>query len=678
MSDIENQEIAVFNLKQKANKYLSQAKLDEAYATCYKALEILPDSGEIYKILGNISQIRGQLESAKKYYKQAIQYNPNSAEVYANLGSIYAMQKQWEQAIKYYEKAISIKSDFAGFYRNLAKIWQYLGKEQLVTECRYQVLILEPTSVSGAEYLSLGDKLLELGKVPEGITCYYMAIKLDKKLSVAYDKLANILIQQGELDEAIKVYSQAIELMPKKTILYYKLGELLTKNQDYKQAINAYNQAIELNPNNHIFYMKLGEVLQKEGLLDKAISCFMQALKIQPSLWNTYCQIADILEQKKRHNAAIECRLYQKLPMDLLDNFCQLTGDWKVTSSSINTINIINIYSPSELDLLCSQNAEVKLHPCFKTNQLKSGETFIAIVPEARAWGDELNSAVITSDNKVLTDISSGTPELIMSSYKLFPAHKLNGTIAFLSVKFGGGGYYHWMFDIVARISLLYQTSIDISTIDKFVVNKFQTKFHKETIKDLGIPENKIVESCNYPHIQANRLIVPSIPVNSGFRIAKWTCKSLKNIFLSKPTSRQSLYPERIYISRNQVSKRRVINENEVVSLLEKFGFKIIFLESMSIREQALYLANTKVVVAPHGAGLSNLVFCSSGTKVIEFFAPEYILVCYWLISNICGLEHYHLIGDKFDNDFCSKPAHKNILVNLKKLLDLMKMAKII
>jgi pentatricopeptide repeat protein len=43
-----------------------------------------------------------------------------------------------------------------------------------------------------------------------------MAIKLDRKLSVAYDKLANILIQQGELDEAIKVYSQAIELMPKK------------------------------------------------------------------------------------------------------------------------------------------------------------------------------------------------------------------------------------------------------------------------------------------------------------------------------------------------------------------------------------------------------------------------------------------------------------------------------
>lgn len=89
MSNTNNQETAVFNLKQKANKYLSQGKLDESYATCYEALDLLPNSGEIYKILGNIWQRRGQLESARKSYKQAIQYNPNSAEVYANLGSIY-------------------------------------------------------------------------------------------------------------------------------------------------------------------------------------------------------------------------------------------------------------------------------------------------------------------------------------------------------------------------------------------------------------------------------------------------------------------------------------------------------------------------------------------------------------------------------------------------------------
>lgn len=38
MSDIENQKTAAFNFKQKAEIYLSQGKLNEAYDNCYKAL----------------------------------------------------------------------------------------------------------------------------------------------------------------------------------------------------------------------------------------------------------------------------------------------------------------------------------------------------------------------------------------------------------------------------------------------------------------------------------------------------------------------------------------------------------------------------------------------------------------------------------------------------------------
>ena len=677
MSDIENQETVAFNFKQKAEIYLSQGKLDEAYVNCSKALEISPELGEIYKLLGNIWQRMGQLESAKKSYKQAIQYNPNLAEVNANLGSISAREKQWEQAIKYYEKAISIKPDFAGFYRNLAKIWQCLGKEQLVIKCRYQALILEPTLATATEWLNLGDKLLELSKVEEAIACYKQAIKLDKKLSAAYNKLGNTLIKKGELDRAITVYRQGIKIRQNNPRLHYNLGNALAQKQQYQQATISYNQAIELNPNNHLFYIKLGEALQKQGILEEAIACFIQALQIKPSYGDSYSKIADILEKKNHTEAAKNCRFHKILPRYILNKFCPLTGDWKVTSSSIRKINRINIHPPSQIDLLLSKNIEKKLHPGLQMNQVKSGEAFVAIVSEARAWGDGLNSAVITSDNKLVTDISSGAAELIISSPKLSPVYQIDGTVAFLSIRWGGGGYYHWMFDVVTRISLLYQSNIDLFSIDKFIFNQIQTKFQIETIKILGFSEDKILESCNYPHIHAQKLIVPSIPYLDGFRNTKWACDFLKETFLPKNSLKSSLV-EKIYISRKQASKRQVVNEAEVVSLLETFGFKIIILELMSVKQQALCFANAKVVVAPHGAGLTNLVFCSSGTKVIEFFDSEYLVKCYWLISNVCNLEHYHLIGDEFDDDFSGKPARKNILVNLQKLLDLMKLAKII
>ena len=193
MSDIENQETAAFNFKQKAEIYLDQGKLDVAYATCLKALEILPNCGEIHHTLGNVMQKMGKLESAKNCYLKAIADNHNLAQSYANLGTISAIQQQWEQAIKYYEKAIDIKPNTVGFYRNLAKIWQRLGNHELVTECNYKALILEPTLPPVKEYLSLGDKLLELDKAEEAITILNQGIKLHPNFALFYYYLGEAL-----------------------------------------------------------------------------------------------------------------------------------------------------------------------------------------------------------------------------------------------------------------------------------------------------------------------------------------------------------------------------------------------------------------------------------------------------------------------------------------------------
>lgn len=98
----------------------------------------------------------------------------------------------------------------------------------------------------------------------------------------------------------------------------------------------------------------------------------------------------------------------------------------------------------------------------------------------------------------------------------------------------------------------------------------------------------------------------------------------------------------------------------------------------MSVAEQAVLLASAEFVIAPHGAGLTNLVFCSPGTKVLEIFAPDYLAKHYWIVSNVCGLKHYYLLGEQLAEKYPSKPINKDIFFNLEKLLDLMKVAKII
>jgi capsular polysaccharide biosynthesis protein len=62
-------------------------------------------------------------------------------------------------------------------------------------------------------------------------------------------------------------------------------------------------------------------------------------------------------------------------------------------------------------------------------------------------------------------------------------------------------------------------------------------------------------------------------------------------------------------------------------------------LEYLTVEAQAKLFATAKVIVAPHGAGLSNLIFCKKGTKIIEIFPPTYTVPCFWIISQQLGLD---------------------------------------
>ena len=50
--------------------------------------------------------------------------------------------------------------------------------------------------------------------------------------------------------------------------------------------------------------------------------------------------------------------------------------------------------------------------------------------------------------------------------------------------------------------------------------------------------------------------------------------------------------------------------------------------------------------MAPHGAGLTNLVWCSPQTKVLEIFSPRYVNLCYWAIASVTDADYYYLLGE--------------------------------
>lgn len=79
---------------------------------------------------------------------------------------------------------------------------------------------------------------------------------------------------------------------------------------------------------------------------------------------------------------------------------------------------------------------------------------------------------------------------------------------------------------------------------------------------------------------------------------------------------------DRIYISRRD--NRRLINEDEIHSLLALQGFQRLYFEDFPIAQQWAFARNAKIIVGLHGAALSSVLFASPGLRLVEIFHPGF------------------------------------------------------
>jgi len=107
---------------------------------------------------------------------------------------------------------------------------------------------------------------------------------------------------------------------------------------------------------------------------------------------------------------------------------------------------------------------------------------------------------------------------------------------------------------------------------------------------------------------------------------------------------------ETIYVARRQRMVRAVQNEDNLVSRLKaRFpAFRRVYLEDMSFSDQVATFRGAAVIIAPHGGGLTNIIFCRPGTAVIEFHLPE-TPIMYWHLAALQGLRYLAYVPEAYD-----------------------------
>ena len=300
----------------------------------------------------------------------------------------------------------------------------------------------------------------------------------------------------------------------------------------------------------------------------------------------------------------------------------------------------LKIYGKIEKSIDCSEDKRIKVK---KVNIDKDLTYRVYNISDGRLYTDRIHDTAVLIDNKIIEEPSFQFryegPFIFNSNIKnniVFTKgtprklRNLNGLV--LSLLTGGGGnenYWHWLFDVLPRLNLCDQT-VSLSEIDYFLLPDDVKKFQSETLDCLNIPKHKRLSSKKFRHIKAKELIITDHPVvitgnntQDTHNIPAWIIQWTRSVFLKKNTAINKKNKNKIYIDRGEANnksqfQRYISNEDEVKKYLLKKNFILVKLHEIKFKEQIDLFYNAECIVGLHGAGLSNVVFCKSGTRVIE------------------------------------------------------------
>lgn len=357
------------------------------------------------------------------------------------------------------------------------------------------------------------------------------------------------------------------------------------------------------------------------------------------------------------------------------------------------TIQEYNIFSPNKLKInyfdIKKDVISMKSPKILSTNQIpsfmfphqKTPTGLVEYIRMKNGISYDYNGAIVDSEGFLLYEYSTyntlntnvwDAQKIKIYAFDNFTPNiiNVNGKVGVVTTIWGQDNYYHWMFEELPRFYLLQQTGVEI---DYYLSNYAMTKFQIDTLKSIGIDTNKIISSSENYAIQADELVIPYAPAFDSGYVPRWICDFIRSIHIEKAKDIKTNAP-RIYIARGNVTHKKVINEEALLPILEDNGFKICYMEKYSQEEQAALFYHAEVIVAPHGAGLSNLVYCQEGTKVLEIFNPAYVPVMFWCICSQMNLDYYCSLGNRTEikyTDFIEEKLNvKDISVNLEEICD--------
>ena len=287
-----------------------------------------------------------------------------------------------------------------------------------------------------------------------------------------------------------------------------------------------------------------------------------------------------------------------------------------------------------------------------------SVHTNIYEISNARVYTDSVEHVAIIKDNMIIPNISyqqinkelkeskfnkvlfSGTPRLIK---------KADGRLLSLVQGASGNNYFHFLFDVVAKLKLC-EEKIKLKEIDFFYVpGNFD--WQKKIFQLFGIENKKLIDSDVYRHLKARSIIALEHPwYKKGYvqeeinNVPEWIIFFLREKFLRY--AKKFECSDKIFIdgAESRSNHCKLINNDEIIKYLSQKGFQSYQIGKLDFFEQIYLFNKAKVIIGPHRSAFTNIIFSHPSTNIIEIIPDRYKIKVFEKISKVLNLKYTKIV----------------------------------
>ena len=208
-----------------------------------------------------------------------------------------------------------------------------------------------------------------------------------------------------------------------------------------------------------------------------------------------------------------------------------------------------------------------------------------------------------------------------------------------INTRWSSANYYHWIHECLPRLIIALQIfhklpyNIQLTWIGH---KKNLKSYHLDALKSLNLCISNI-KFISYPCVFQN--LIHLTFVDPGL-VSQYQVQVLRNSFLRYMNNNSIINnKERLLILRKKESSRYLELSKNQRYLINKYKLSPTVLENLSLMQQIRLFNNSELIIAPHGAGLSNIAF-SSSCSVIEIMPSDSVHPLYMQIASSANLPY--------------------------------------